>query len=92
MTITRPHRVAVLAYDGMAPFEFGVVVEVFGLPRPELDLPRWYSLDVCSETPGRPMRAVGGFTMIAEHGLDVLAQADTVIIPAPQCTANHRSS
>jgi AraC family transcriptional activator FtrA len=81
MIITRPHRVGVLAFDGMAPFEFGVVVEVFGLPRPELELPAWYSLDVCSETPGRPMLAVGGFTMIAEHGLDVLARADTVIIP-----------
>jgi AraC family transcriptional activator FtrA len=45
--ITRPHRVGVLAFDGMAPFEFGVVVEVFGLPRPELELPAWYSLDVC---------------------------------------------
>jgi AraC family transcriptional activator FtrA len=56
-------------------------VEVFGLPRPELDLPGWYALDVCSETPGRPMRAVGGFTLTARHGLDVLARADTVIIP-----------
>jgi AraC family transcriptional activator FtrA len=81
MMITRPHRVAVLAYEGMAPFEFGVVVEVFGLPRPELEVESWYTLSVCSETPGQPMHAVGGFSMTAEHGLDVLAQSDTVIIP-----------
>lgn len=27
--------IAVLAFDGMAPFEFGCVVEIFGLSRPE---------------------------------------------------------
>ncbi len=79
--IARPHRVAVLAYDGMAPFEFGVVVEVFGLPRPELEIAGWYALDVCAETPGRPLRALGGFSIIAEHGLGVLAAADTIVIP-----------
>ncbi|MFI6594708.1 helix-turn-helix domain-containing protein [Nonomuraea sp. NPDC050536] len=71
--------VAVLAFDGMAPFELGCVVEIFGLPRPELDVP-WYTLSVCAET-AEPLRVVGGFTMRAEHGLDVLAAADTVIVP-----------
>ncbi|MGW0805095.1 helix-turn-helix domain-containing protein [Nonomuraea sp. NPDC002799] len=73
------HRVAVLAFDGMAPFELGCVVEFFGLSRPELDVP-WYDLKVCAETP-EPLRVVGGFTMQAAHGLDVLATADTVIVP-----------
>ena len=78
---TTPHTVAVLAFDGMAPFELGVVVEVFGLHRPEVgDLP-WYRLLVCAEQPGRELRAVGGFTLRAEHGLDALAGADTVIVP-----------
>jgi transcriptional regulator GlxA family with amidase domain len=58
MRIAKRHRVAVLAYDGMGPFKFGVVVEVFGLSRPELDVHRWYTLEVCSETPGRPLRAM----------------------------------
>lgn len=70
---------AVLAYDGMAPFELGCVVEFFGLPRPELETP-WYDLKVCAESL-EPLRVVGGFTMRAEHGLDVLAAADTVIVP-----------
>ncbi|WP_327090599.1 helix-turn-helix domain-containing protein [Nonomuraea sp. NBC_01738] len=72
-------RVAVLAFDGMAPFELGCVVEIFGLPRPELDVP-WYDLKVCAETDA-PLRMVGGFTMRAEHGLGVLKNADTVIVP-----------
>ena len=29
-------RVAALAYDGLGTFELGIVVEVFGLPRPEM--------------------------------------------------------
>ncbi|MFJ5520664.1 helix-turn-helix domain-containing protein [Streptomyces griseoluteus] len=79
--MTKPHVVAVLAFDGMAPFELGVVVEVFGLVRPELgDLP-WYELRVCAEEPGEDLRAVGGFTLRAEYGLDALAAADTVIVP-----------
>ncbi|GAA0376561.1 transcriptional regulator FtrA [Acrocarpospora corrugata] len=73
-------RVSVVAFDGMAPFELGCVVEIFGLPRPELNVP-WYDLRVCSETTGA-LRVVGGFTMRTEHGLEALEDAETVIIPA----------
>ncbi|MFB4301077.1 helix-turn-helix domain-containing protein [Actinomadura sp. NTSP31] len=76
----RRHTVSVLAFDGMAPFELGSVVEVFGLPRPELGVP-WYDLRVCSLERG-PMRAVGGFTMAAEHDLETFASADTVMVVA----------
>jgi AraC family transcriptional activator FtrA len=37
------HRVVALAYDGLCTFEFGVAVEIFGLPRPEMG-ERWYRL------------------------------------------------
>src|SRR4029079_17265944 len=73
------HSVAVLAYPGMAPFELSCVVEVFGLPRPEFDLP-WYALSVCAERPD-PMPMVGGLTVSTPHGLDVLAASDTVVVP-----------
>ncbi|MEV5706924.1 helix-turn-helix domain-containing protein [Actinoallomurus sp. NPDC052274] len=71
--------VAVLAYAGMSPFETGIVTEVFGLPRPELDVP-WYDLAVCAERPG-PVPIVGGAAIHTEHGLDTFASADTVIVP-----------
>ncbi|HKE79103.1 MAG TPA: transcriptional regulator FtrA [Solirubrobacteraceae bacterium] len=74
------HHVAALVFDGVAPFELGTVVEVFGLPRPELDVEDWYELVVCAPQPG-PLRAVGGIAVVAEHGLDALAAADTVIVP-----------
>src|SRR4051794_36724722 len=75
-----PHTVSVLAFDGMAPFELGSVVEVFGQPRTEPEVP-WYDLRVCS-LEREPMRAVGGFTMTTENGLDVFAGADTVMVVA----------
>jgi AraC family transcriptional regulator, transcriptional activator FtrA len=76
------HRVAVLVHDGMAPFEFGTVVEVFGLARPELAVDGWYALDVVAERPGVPLAFVGGFSVVAGCGLDALVAADTVIVPA----------
>jgi AraC family transcriptional activator FtrA len=80
MTVHRRERtVAVLAYEGMSPFETGIVTEVFGLPRPELGVP-WYDLKVCAERPG-PLRIVGDATVDTHHGLDVLAAARTVIVP-----------
>lgn len=78
---SRPHRIAALVTEGMAPFELSSVIEVFGLPRPEIDGP-WYTLDVCSDRPGAPLRMTGGLTVSAEHGLDVVRDADTVIVPA----------
>jgi AraC family transcriptional activator FtrA len=75
------HRVAALVFDGLAPFELGVVVEVFGLSRPELDVEDWYELVVCAPQPGR-LEAVGGIGLVAEHGLEALEKADTIIVPA----------
>jgi AraC family transcriptional regulator, transcriptional activator FtrA len=74
------HRVAALVFDGLAPFELGVVVEVFGLSRPELDVHDWYELVVCAPQPGR-LEAVGGIGLVAEHGLEAVELADTIIIP-----------
>jgi AraC family transcriptional activator FtrA len=72
-------RVSVLAYDGMSAFELGIVTEVFGLPRPEFDVP-WYELTICAEGPGS-VRVVGGASLSTPHGLDTFAESDTVIVP-----------
>lgn len=74
------HHVAALAFPGMAPFELGVVIEVFGLERPELGFANWYSLEVFALEPGRqPM--VGGVALDVRGGLEAVDRADTVIIP-----------
>lgn len=74
-----PGLVATLAYDGLCSFEFGIALEVFALPRSEFDFP-WYRHVVVGVDQG-PMRAANGVTLLAEYGLEQLAQADTIIIP-----------
>ncbi|HYE50065.1 MAG TPA: transcriptional regulator FtrA [Azospirillaceae bacterium] len=73
------HRdVALVAYDGLCTFEFGIAVEVFGLPRPEMA--DWYRFRVCGAEPG-PLRAVGGIRVETDGGLADVAAAGTVIVP-----------
>jgi len=74
-----PHHVAILAYDGLCTFEFGCAIELFALDRPELGVP-WYSYAVCAVEAG-PLRAAGGLTVAAPHGLEEVARADTIVIP-----------
>ena len=71
--------VAVLAYDGLCTFEFGIAVEVFGLPRPEFDFP-WYQFAVVAAE-GRRARATGGIVIEAEARLNRLDEASTIIVP-----------
>jgi AraC family transcriptional activator FtrA len=75
----KDHLVVALAYDGLCTFEFGCVVEMFGLARPELGVD-WYRFAVCAEERG-PVRAAGGVTVAAAHTLALLARADTIVIP-----------
>jgi AraC family transcriptional regulator, transcriptional activator FtrA len=74
-----PRRVAVLAYNDLCTFEFGIVVEVFALRRPELNV-EWYDLEVCSLERG-PIRAMGGIRVEARRGLRGFQQAGTIVIP-----------
>src|SRR5262245_65985952 len=71
--------VAVLAYDGLCTFEFGVAYEVFGLPRPEMGAD-WYRYATAAIEPG-PLRAAGGLMVGASAGLEVLAEADLIVAP-----------
>ncbi len=72
------HRIAALAVSGGGLFELGIVAEVFGLARPEVD--GWpYALITCA---AGPVASTAGLRMLATHGLEDLASADTVIVPA----------
>jgi AraC family transcriptional activator FtrA len=72
--------VAAYLFEGMSAFELGCVTEVFALPRPELGAP-WYEFKACAET-RRPLRALGGFNLAAEYGMEDFTAADTVIVTA----------
>ena len=75
----QPHRVVVIAYEGLGTFEFGIVAEAFALKRPELNVP-WYRFAACSIEPG-PVRATGGVMIEASSGLGALRRADTIVVP-----------
>jgi len=72
-------RAIVLAYDGLCTFEFGVAVEIFGLPRPEMG-DDWYQFAVASVDDGE-LRATGGIRILADGDLGLLETADLVVVP-----------
>jgi transcriptional regulator GlxA family with amidase domain len=75
-------NVAVVALDGVAPFELGVLCESWGIDRVEHGVPR-LEFDVCTRRPGI-VRTSLGFGLEVGHGLDRAAEADLVCIPATQ--------
>jgi transcriptional regulator GlxA family with amidase domain len=73
------HGVAVLALDDVVAFDLGMAPQLLGAAR-DGDGERFYEVLVC--TPGAaPVRAAAGFAVLAEHGLELLERADTVIVP-----------
>ncbi|MFE0101646.1 GlxA family transcriptional regulator [Streptomyces sp. NPDC059009] len=77
----RRHRVAVLALDGVIPFELGIPQRIFGRARDSAGQ-RLYEVVTCSIRPPGPVRTDADFSILVEHGPDALATADTVIVPA----------
>lgn len=76
--LTGPLVVALL-YDGLCTFEFGIVAEVFGLSRPEMGS-NWYRFASCAVEDG-PLKAHGGFSIVADAGIDLLETADLIVVP-----------
>jgi transcriptional regulator GlxA family with amidase domain len=74
------HRVVTVIGPHVAMFELSVPCEVFGIDRPELADP-WYRHRVAAAVPG-PHVSPEGVTIDTPYGLDELAEADTVVIPA----------
>ncbi|MFF0790733.1 GlxA family transcriptional regulator [Streptomyces spiralis] len=77
----RPHRVVVLALDGLLPFELGIPHRIFGRPKDDAGR-RLYEVVTCSVRPPGPVQTDADFTIEVAHGPEALATADTVIIPA----------
>ena len=72
-------NVAVLVFDGVAPFELGVLCEAWGIDRAVHGVPAM-EFAVCAAKPR--VRTSMGFDLHVEHGLDRAAQADLVCVPA----------
>ncbi|MET8950678.1 GlxA family transcriptional regulator [Streptomyces sp. NPDC004393] len=77
----RPHRVVVLALDGLLPFELGIPHRIFGQPK-DASGRHLYEVLTCSVRPPGPVETEADFAVHVPHGPEVLATADTVVVPA----------
>src|SRR5688572_11430953 len=73
-------KVVVLAIPGVAPFEFGVICEVFGIDRSDTGGPT-FEFAVATAQPGRVATSLG-FDMVIDQDLSVAADADLIAVPA----------
>src|SRR5262245_47696403 len=74
-----PRVIAVVAFDGISPFQLAAPCLLFGEDRSELGVPR-FDLRVCA-LDGSSLLTRAGFAIHTEHRLSALSDADVVIVP-----------
>jgi AraC family transcriptional regulator, transcriptional activator FtrA len=80
------HQVVLVAYDGLAMFEFGVAFDVFGTDwSPDLGVP-WYQFTVCAASPTVTVEA--GYELQVPTGLSALGRAETILVPPTESADN----
>src|SRR6202142_1264673 len=70
------HAVVALALPTVEAFDLAIPAQVFADP----SLPRRYDFTVCAPAAGL-VASTAGYSVHAEHGLEALAVADTVVVP-----------
>ena len=85
----RPHRVVVLALDGVLTFELGIPSRIFGSATDENGR-ALYEVVICS-VDGGPITTESELTVQPASGPEALATADTVVVPPTQRLGNLRS-
>ncbi|MET1042505.1 MAG: helix-turn-helix domain-containing protein [Microbacteriaceae bacterium] len=73
-------KVVLLALPGVAPFEFGVVCEVFGVDRSDSGGPS-FDFTIATADPG-PVHTSMGVDLVVPTGLEVASDADLIAVPA----------
>ncbi|MBT2467520.1 helix-turn-helix domain-containing protein [Streptomyces sp. ISL-66] len=77
---SQPHRVVVLALAGLLPFELGIPHRIFGRAKDPAGRPL-YEIRTCGLAPGQ-VPTDADFAIHVDHGPELLATADTVVVPA----------
>ncbi|WP_406861529.1 helix-turn-helix domain-containing protein [Streptomyces sp. HUAS MG47] len=77
---TAPHRVAVLALHGLLPFELGIPHRIFGRAK-DASGRMLYEIVTCAPVAGE-VQTDADFAISVRHGPEVLATADTIVVPA----------
>ncbi|TWD83956.1 AraC family transcriptional regulator with amidase-like domain [Kribbella amoyensis] len=74
-----PHRIAVLALEPVVGFDLTIAPTVFSCATLADGTPL-YEVRMCGIR-AEPVRASLGYTIVPDHGAEILAEADTVIVP-----------
>ncbi|MBP2371157.1 GlxA family transcriptional regulator [Pseudonocardia parietis] len=77
---TAPHRVGVLAVDGVIAFEAATPERILGTATAPDDR-RLYDVRLAS-LDGGPVRTSSGYRLLPEHGREALDDAQTLVVPA----------
>ena len=75
------HRVVVLALDGVVAFDMSIPSRVFTSASLAAGRPLYETLTCTVD--GGPVRTTAGFSLLPDHGPEIVATADTLIIPGP---------
>ncbi|RZQ62559.1 GlxA family transcriptional regulator [Amycolatopsis suaedae] len=81
------HEVVVLAVDEVVGYDLNIPPQLFGTARKNGE--RLYRVRVCG-VDDRPVRVSAGYTAVLDHGPEVLAEADTVVIPGTRVAGPRR--
>lgn len=73
-------RVAIVVFDDIIPFHLSVPCAVFEKALNPDGTPA-YQMTICAPEPG-VLRTNAGFSIVAEHGLEALQEAEMVIVPS----------
>lgn len=76
--MSHPHRLTILAYDGLAMLEFGAAVDIF-CGHASADAP-WYQVTIAS-VDGPTVTTQGGTYLTCHAGREALRCSDTILIP-----------
>ncbi|AXB44868.1 GlxA family transcriptional regulator [Amycolatopsis albispora] len=82
-----PHRIAVLAIDEVVGYDLQIPTQLFQTAR--RDGKPLYDVRVCG-VDDQPVRVSAGYTAVLDHGPEILAEADTVIIPGTKAHGPRR--
>jgi AraC family transcriptional activator FtrA len=74
-----PHRVVAICLDGLIAFDLTAATQVFIAASTAAGTPL-YEVACCTPD-GAPVATASGFDLVPGHGLDVVAEADTVLLP-----------
>ncbi|NWA62729.1 helix-turn-helix domain-containing protein [Pantoea sp. B9002] len=75
-----PIKVGIVVFDDIIPFHLSVPCAVFEKAARD-DGALCYQLLICATHPG-PLKTNSGFSILAEHGLEQLADVDMVVVPS----------